>query len=699
MVNLERFSLAKRIGLGFAFVIGVIVAFAMSVSVVNWRLDSAVDEFVESSEQTLVLNTYLEDLLEARLAAIIYRTDDSAENAAEVMSNLAEITESTDGRTAFVNDPDLLDDVLAMQDAAAQYADVFQQTVALQQQRHAEVDVMSERGTQSRRTLSAVHEAVATNGFGGAAIAAAGSALEELLLARIYAERFLLTNDTEALARSKQHLADLGRDGRALSVALIQREDLRGQLDAALSDMAEFEAALDRVSAIILERNRLRGEVMDEIGAGVTERIAFVNEGVMSQYADANASAQALLSRTAVLLPIITVLCLIAAIAIAYLIGRSTTAAIRLLSGSTRKLADGNVDLEIRGTEYEHELGDMARSLLVFRNNEIERRSTQAAAEENHAQQENVVAEVSSRLESLANGDLTVRIDGAFPEEFADLKLNFNRTMEQLEATISQVVETANWLNENVALVGDATTQLSRRNENQAAAIEETSAASSALSNSVQETSAHAMKARTFAGNTRQSAANGAKTVEDTTRAMDRIQASSEKISAIIGLIEDVAFQTNLLALNAGVEAARAGDAGRGFAVVASEVGALSRRSAEAVSEIREIISQALEDVSAGVETVGQAGVSIREIGDMVDQISTLIEDISDATTEQSDSLSSTNASVKQIDAMTQENAAMSEETAATAQSLADGARSLLEVTGRFKTNAEATRIADRMVA
>jgi methyl-accepting chemotaxis protein len=288
-------------------------------------------------------------------------------------------------------------------------------------------------------------------------------------------------------------------------------------------------------------------------------------------------------------------------------------------------------------------------------------------------------------LESLADGDLTVRLKEDFPPEFADLKLNFNRTMEQLEATISQVVETANWLNENVALVGDATTQLSRRNENQAAAIEETSAASSALSNSVQETSAHAMKARTFAGNTRQSAANGAKTVEDTTRAMDRIQASSEKISAIIGLIEDVAFQTNLLALNAGVEAARAGDAGRGFAVVASEVGALSRRSAEAVSEIREIISQALEDVSAGVETVGQAGVSIREIGDMVDQISTLIEDISDATTEQSDSLSSTNASVKQIDAMTQENAAMSEETAATARSLADGAKSLLDVTAQFK--------------
>jgi methyl-accepting chemotaxis protein len=602
-------------------------------------------------------------------------------------------------RNAHVNAAAEADRLDALQSTAAEYADTFQQTVTLQEQRHVEVAAITTLGTAARRTLSDVHADVATNGMGAAAIHAAGTALQELLLARLYAERFLLTNELEALEQAKHHMEQLRRSGRVLTIALVERDVLRGQTETALAQMAEFEAAIDRVAALIVERNRLRGEVMDSIGASVTARIDTTLEQVLQRQAQSGLAGQRLLDRTQLMLPIATLLCVFASVAIAYVIGRSTTRAINGLGASTRRLADGDVDLEIQGTEHDHELGNMAKALVVFRNNEVERRSVQAAAEAAHARQKDVVAEVSSRLESLANGDLTVRINSDFPVEFADLKLNFNRTMDRLDATISQVVETANWLNENIELVGDATTQLSRRNENQAAAIEETSAASNTLSNSVKETSSHAMKAKTFAGNTRQSAANGAKTVEDTTRAMDRIQASSEKISAIIGLIEDVAFQTNLLALNAGVEAARAGDAGRGFAVVASEVGALSRRSAEAVSEIREIISQAAEDVAAGVQTVGQAGISIREIGDMVDEISTLIEEISDAASEQSDSLLSTNASVKQIDTMTQENAAMSEETAATAKSLSDGARSLLDVTGQFNTNTARSSNAGRLVA
>jgi methyl-accepting chemotaxis protein len=649
---------------------------------------AAVEQYRVTANQTIALNDYLEDLLEARLAALAYRQVDSEENAAAVASNLAEITQSTAGQQAFADFPDLLAEIEALQAAAAEYDATFRRTVELQEQRHVEVDAIATLGQEARTTLSEVHGGVMTNGLGTSAIEAAGSLIEAVLLSRLYAERFLLTNEDAALSTARDHLATVRRNGRILTVALTGRDVLLAKTGEALQDMQEFESALDRVSGIVFERNRLRGEVMDSIGATVTARIDSSLDQVQDLQAQTGLAAQTLLSRTKVLLPAATVLCVIAAIAIAYLIGRSAASAIDALGTSTRRLADGDIDVPIEGTEHDHELGQMARALVVFKENEIERRSAQAAAEASHQAQQRVVAAVSASLESLADGDLTVRLKEDFPPEFADLKRNFNRTMERLSETISQVVETANWISDNAQILGDATDQLSRRNENQAAAIEETSAASTTLSGSVKETSSRAMQARTFAGSTRERAARGAQTVEDTTRAMDRIQASSEKIAAIIALIEEVAFQTNLLALNAGVEAARAGDAGRGFAVVASEVGALSHRSAEAVSEIREIIAQAAEDVASGVETVKQAGASIHEIGEMVDQISTLIEEISDAASEQSDSLLSTNASVKQIDTMTQENAAMSEETAATARSLADGAKSLLDVTAQFKTAA-----------
>jgi methyl-accepting chemotaxis protein len=427
---------------------------------------------------------------------------------------------------------------------------------------------------------------------------------------------------------------------------------------------------------------------MDVIGASLIGRIDSALAAVQAIQSRSGASAETLLDQTRVLVPFGALVALLLSVLIAVFIGRSASRALRALGVTTRRLADGDVDVDVMGTEHDHELGQMAKALVIFKNNEIERRSVQAAADLAHAAQERVVASLSSRLERLADGDLTVRLEGDLPPQFAALQTNFNQTMDRLNATIAEVVETASWLSENAVALGDATTQLSRRNENQAAAIEETSASSSVLSESVKETASRAAQAKSFAGTTRDRSGSGARTVEATTHAMDRIRASSEKISDIISLIEDVAFQTNLLALNAGVEAARAGDAGRGFAVVASEVGALSRRSADAVSEIRGIIETAAENVAAGVRTVGEAGTAIREIGEMVDQIATLIGEISDAATEQSGNLLSTNASVKQIDTMTQENAAMSEETAATAKRLADGAESLLKLTAQFTTGA-----------
>jgi methyl-accepting chemotaxis protein len=686
---LERMSLAKRLSLGFTFVIGVVVVLASVATFVNWRLTQAFDGYRSTSGQNVVLVSYLENLLAARLAEMSYRQADTEENAAEVLSNLAAITGSTAGLEAFAENPDLRAAIVALQGAAEDYSATFRQTVDLQREQRREVANMAALGSEARLLLSEVHSGVATNGLSPFAIEAAGNAVQSMLLARVHAERFLLTNDADALQEARDHLGALRSAGRTLSIALTGRDVLQGQAQEGLAKMAAFEAALDRASAIILERNRLRTEVMDAIGATVTDSIDETQARVQQIQSDTGASAGALLDRTRVLVPAGALAALLVSILIAVLIGRSASLALRALGATTRRLADGDVDVDVAGTEHEHELGQMARALVVFRNTEVERRAVQAAADRTHAAQERVVAALSANLERLAGGDLTARLDGEIPPEFAGLQRNFNQTMERLNAAISEVVETAHWLSENAVALGDATTQLSRRNENQAAAIEETSAAATTLAGSVKETAARAAQAKTFAGTTRDRSGHGARTVAATTDAMDRIKASSEKIADIISMIEDVAFQTNLLALNAGVEAARAGDAGRGFAVVASEVGALSQRSAQAVNEIRGIIETAARDVASGVATVGEAGASIREIGDMVDQIAALIGEISDAATEQSDNLLSTNASVKQIDTMTQENAAMSEETAATAKRLADGADSLLKLTAQFRTGAQ----------
>ncbi len=173
--------------------------------------------------------------------------------------------------------------------------------------------------------------------------------------------------------------------------------------------------------------------------------------------------------------------------------------------------------------------------------------------------------------------------------------------------------------------------------------------------------------------------------VREAVAAMGAIAKSSEQISQIIGVIDEIAFQTNLLALNAGVEAARAGDAGRGFAVVASEVRALAQRSAEAAKEIKGLISTSGAHVGHGVELVAETGKSLERIMAQVSEINTVVAEIAAGAHEQSTALTQVTTAVNQMDIVTQKNAAMVEESTAASHTLSDESAKLAGLIGRFR--------------
>jgi methyl-accepting chemotaxis protein len=205
------------------------------------------------------------------------------------------------------------------------------------------------------------------------------------------------------------------------------------------------------------------------------------------------------------------------------------------------------------------------------------------------------------------------------------------------------------------------------------------------ITHGLAQTADNAQKARVMAANTQQAAQNGVVLMDQTVQAMREIGEANQKITAIVSLIDSIAFQTNLLALNAAVEAARAGEHGRGFAVVASEVRALAGKSADAAKDIKTLIDQTVVKVDTGDKLVAQTVDAFAVIQTRLTDTDTAIASIATAMTEQRTGVVEVTQSVSDIDQSTQQNAALVEETSSSAETMRSQAQEMQERIARFR--------------
>ena len=332
---------------------------------------------------------------------------------------------------------------------------------------------------------------------------------------------------------------------------------------------------------------------------------------------------------------------------------RSVTKDINTAESTTGRIAEGDLDLTVEGTERPDEIGGLARSVEVLRQNSEKQRALQE---------------------------------------------NEREMMARMADTAKRVAESVQAIRAASGEISQGSSDLAARTERQASALQETVATMAEISATVSMNAQNSEQSRKLAADALSSAEDGGKAVASVVTAMSGIESSSSRIAEIIQVMEEISFQTKLLALNAAVEAARAGESGKGFAVVAQEVRSLADRSRQASQQIRDLIAVSSREVGQGVKLSGEAGEALTSIIDTVRRVAEIAPEIAAGSREQARSITEINKALNDLDAATQQNAALVEESSAAAASLADQSAQLVNVVAGFSAGRDEEMPAEPVV-
>jgi methyl-accepting chemotaxis protein len=461
-----------------------------------------------------------------------------------------------------------------------------------------------------------------------------------LMLMRRYEVEFRLTRAEPVHTLFKQELSTFEKSFAAVTATAAMKQRLTEQVRAYTTAFTNWVASTEKIGrsiAVISAETRQMLPAADEIIASANNKTEAAAQGVAE-------------SQQQTKLWIIGIGIAVAGFGLFlnWLIGRGITGPLNRLSGAMRKLAAGDSSVDIPSTKSKDEIGAMARTVIVFRDNAIER-------EQLAVTQEKSVRERERRAETI----------GATIAEF-------EQTIDEALAKVRGAAERLETASSALNSAADAVSAQASSAEERvgAASMNVASAASSA-----EELAASIGEIASQAANSTDVASRAVTEAQRTVETMSQLAAAATRIGEVIGLIQAIAGQTNLLALNATIEAARAGDAGRGFAVVASEVKNLAGQTAKATEEVATQIGAIQSAAGDATEAIEQVNRIIAEMSGIAARVASAVEEQNAAVTTIAEGVNRASAEARSgAEAMTRVAGA-----SADARSTADDVKALAE--------------------
>ncbi|MEM6381329.1 MAG: HAMP domain-containing methyl-accepting chemotaxis protein [Pseudomonadota bacterium] len=659
---LERISLKTMIVAGFTCTLVLLVLLAAVALRGNAIIGADFTDYRQAAREGLLMNEANAALLETRLAVTQFRMTHDMARADAVRASLDSLDGIKAQADSIITEPAVIERLEQLRAGVGHYRAAFEEMMQVHQEMAVLTPEISNEGRAARSAISEIMQSAYADNDAEAAYLG-GVLQQNIMLARLYADRYLATSSPDHLERVSLERERVLEAGATLLRALQNpaRRSLHRQF---IDHFNRFSSSFDDAAALLQQMNAIKNERLNILGpqvmAGYTSllRAATDTQNTLGPKA---ASEIASVSRTTVILTIVALA--IGALA-AYLIGRTITKALSAAVGRMSALAEGSLDIEIEGDARADELGDMARALRIFQTNGHEkvRLETEQAAQAERAEEEK-----RASMNALADG----------------FEASVNEVVAAVSAAAEQMLGLAQAMSEAADRANHRSSAVSAASEEASTNVETVAAASEEMTNSIAEVSERISQSATMTDD----AARGA---ERATSTVSQLSTSAQTIGDVVRLISDIAEQTNLLALNATIEAARAGEAGKGFAVVASEVKSLANQTAKATEQISNQVNGMQGDTNAVVD-------AISSIGSMISELNTTASSIAAAVEEQHSATQEIARNTQQAADGTREVSSNITEVSTAVMETGEAAREVLSASSQLAGDAE--RLRDRMRA